>query len=143
MNGIQVTFTARVARVATVTVSLTGVKRTRIKVDIPLTVDSRTGQTSNTWATITGVGEMGEKLARLEVGDVVFVEGGLRLDSSGRTYDAQPRDKGGSLLLTFWPSEFSQVRGQWRHTRLGAGGLDNEFLFQMLFSIGAHGAHGF
>jgi hypothetical protein len=68
---------------------------------------------------------------------------GLRLDSSGRTYDAQPRDKAGSLLLTFWPSEFSQVRGQWRHTRLGAGGLDNEFLFQMLFAIGAHGAHGF
>ena len=29
------------------------------------------------------------------------------------------RDKGGSFLLTYWPSEFSQVRGQYRHTRFG------------------------
>ena len=52
-------------------------------------------------------------------------------------------DKGGSLLLTFWPSEFSQVRGQYRHTRYGEGMTANEFLFQFLFSIGAHGAHPF
>ena len=52
-------------------------------------------------------------------------------------------DKGGSLLLTFWPSEFSQIRGQYRHTRYGEGIKANEFLFQFLFSIGAHGAHTF
>jgi hypothetical protein len=68
---------------------------------------------------------------------------GARLDASGRSYDELPKDKGGSLLLTFWPSEYSQVRGQWRYTKLGAGGSNNEFLFQLLFSIGAHGAHAF
>ena len=53
------------------------------------------------------------------------------------------RDKGGSLLLTYWPSEFSQIRGQYRHTHLRRGPTANEFLFQFLFSIGAHGAHPF
>ena len=48
-----------------------------------------------------------------------------------------------SLLLTWWPSEFSQIRGQYRHTRYGEGITANEFLFQFLFSIGAHGAHTF
>ena len=52
-------------------------------------------------------------------------------------------DKGGSLLLTFWPSEFSQIRGQYRRTDYAEGPTANEFLFQFLFSIGAHGAHPF
>jgi single-stranded DNA-binding protein len=30
---------------------------------------------------VTGIGETGDKLASLKVGDMVFVEGGLRLDS--------------------------------------------------------------
>ena len=34
-------------------------------------------------------------------------------------------DKGGSLVLTFWPSEFSQIRGQYRRTRL-RGGRDRQ-----------------
>jgi hypothetical protein len=68
---------------------------------------------------------------------------GARADVSGRALEDVPKDKGGSLLVTFWPSEFSQVRGQYRHTRLGPGGQNNEFLFQLLFSIGAHGAHPF
>jgi hypothetical protein len=53
------------------------------------------------------------------------------------------KDKGASVLLTFWPSEFSQVRGQVRRTRYAEGLTANEFLFQFLFSIGAHGAHPF
>ena len=53
------------------------------------------------------------------------------------------QDTGGSLLLTYWPSEFSQVRGQIRHTRYGEGPTANEFLFQFIFSMGAHGAHPF
>lgn len=53
------------------------------------------------------------------------------------------QDTGGSLLLTYWPSEFSQVRGQLRRTRYGEGLTANEFLFQFLFSMGAHGAHPF
>jgi hypothetical protein len=68
---------------------------------------------------------------------------GGRFDWSERADDASLRDKGGSLLLTYWPSEFSQVRGQYRYTRFGEGRTANEFLFQFLFSIGAHGAHTF
>lgn len=81
MNGIQVTFTARVAREATSSTSPTGVHRTRIKVDVPVTVDTRTGETKNTWATVTALGEHGELLKSLAVGDFVFVEGMLRLDA--------------------------------------------------------------
>jgi hypothetical protein len=68
---------------------------------------------------------------------------GGRYDWSERAYDSSLVDKGPSLLLTYWPSEFSQVRGQYRHTRYGEGVNSNELLFQFLFSIGAHGAHSF
>jgi hypothetical protein len=68
---------------------------------------------------------------------------GGRFDYSERAEDASLADKGGSLLLTFWPSEFGQIRAQYRHTRLGEGTRANEVLLQLLFSIGAHGAHPF
>jgi hypothetical protein len=68
---------------------------------------------------------------------------GFRLDHSERADDPSLVDKGGSVLLTFWPSEFSQIRGQYRHTSYGEGIKADEFLFQFLFSIGAHGAHTF
>jgi hypothetical protein len=68
---------------------------------------------------------------------------GLRYDDAQRA-DAQGlRDRGGSLILTYWPSEFSQVRAQFRHTKLADQGTANELLFQLLFAIGAHGAHAF
>jgi hypothetical protein len=35
------------------------------------------------------------------------------------------------------------VRGQYRRTRYAEAVTANEFLFQFLFSIGAHGAHVF
>jgi hypothetical protein len=68
---------------------------------------------------------------------------GARYDFSDRADDASLRDKSGSLLLTFWPSEFSQIRTQYRRTSFAEGVKANEFLFQFLFSIGAHGAHVF
>lgn len=68
---------------------------------------------------------------------------GVRYDYSARAADAAAEDKGISGLLTFWPSEFSQVRGQYRRTRYAEGHTANELLFQFLFSIGAHGAHVF
>jgi hypothetical protein len=68
---------------------------------------------------------------------------GARYDWSERAFDAALADKGPSLLLTFWPSEFSQVRGQYRRLRYAEGLTANEVLFQFLFSIGAHGAHTF
>ena len=68
---------------------------------------------------------------------------GGRLDHSGRADDSAIIDTGGSAVLTYWPSEFSQMRGQYRRTNYGDGPAANEFLFQFQFSIGAHGAHPF
>jgi hypothetical protein len=69
--------------------------------------------------------------------------GGVRFDRSERAHDPSLVDKGASALVTYWPSEFSQVRAQYRHTSYGEGIKANELLFQFLFSIGAHGAHTF
>jgi hypothetical protein len=72
---------------------------------------------------------------------------GGRFDRSAHALDSTLHDTGGSFVVTYWPSEFSQVRGQYRHTRYGLGpdafSSANEFLFQFQFSIGAHGAHPF
>ena len=68
---------------------------------------------------------------------------GGRYDYSQRPLDSSLVDQGGAATLTFWPSEFSQVRGQYRRTRYAEHVTANEFLFQFLFSIGAHGAHVF
>jgi hypothetical protein len=68
---------------------------------------------------------------------------GGRFDRSGRSEFASLTDTGTSAVLTYWPSEFSQVRGQYRFTRY-AGNIDsNELLLQVMFSLGAHGAHPF
>jgi hypothetical protein len=67
---------------------------------------------------------------------------GVRYDRSDRA-DAPTLDSGQSLSLTYWPSEFSQIRGQYRRTRYAEIDTANEFLFQFQFSIGAHGAHPF
>lgn len=80
MNGMQVTFTARVARPSIRTTSDSGVTRTRIKVDIPIRVDSR-GETRATWATVTGFDDIGDKLSALREGDTLYVEGSLKLSS--------------------------------------------------------------
>jgi hypothetical protein len=68
---------------------------------------------------------------------------GGRYDRSDRADDSTLLDKGGSAVLTYWPSEFSQVRGQYRRTDYADGPTANELLFQFQFSIGAHGAHPF
>jgi hypothetical protein len=68
---------------------------------------------------------------------------GGRLDRSGRVLDGSLVDTGGSVFVTFWPTEFSQIRTQFRHTSFGGGTTANELLFQVNFSIGAHGAHVF
>ena len=68
---------------------------------------------------------------------------GVRLDSSARPEDSAARDTGQSFVVTYWPSEFSQVRGQLRRTKYAEGETANELLFQFQFAIGAHGAHPF
>jgi hypothetical protein len=68
---------------------------------------------------------------------------GARYDRSAQPLDPSLVDKGGSFYLTFWPSEFNQIRGQYRRTNYGDRVTANEFLFQMNFAIGAHAAHVF
>ena len=68
---------------------------------------------------------------------------GARGDRSSRIYDGDLVDTGGSVFLTFWPTEFSQIRGQYRRINYAEGINGNEFLFQFNFAIGAHGAHAF
>jgi hypothetical protein len=68
---------------------------------------------------------------------------GGRYDRSNRSRFANATDEGGSLVLTYQPSEFSQVRGQYRFTRYAENIDTHELLMQVQFSLGAHGAHPF
>ncbi len=68
---------------------------------------------------------------------------GGRYDRTGRARQANLIDSGFSALLTYWPSEFSQIRGQYRFARYAEGHDANELRFQFLFVLGAHGAHPF
>ncbi|MGH9668795.1 MAG: hypothetical protein ACRD3A_01610 [Terriglobales bacterium] len=68
---------------------------------------------------------------------------GGRFDRSDRARKENLTDNGFSAVLTYWPSEFSQIRTQYRFTRFGEGKDANELKVQLLFSLGAHGAHPF
>lgn len=68
---------------------------------------------------------------------------GARYEFSDRADDDGLRDRGEAVTLTFWPSEFSQLRGELRRRRYAGGITANEGLLQLQFSIGAHGAHPF
>jgi len=91
---------------------------------------------------VEGLNAFGAYLA----GDYQFARrwfAGVRYDHAGRATDPDAKDKGTSWLVTFWPSEFSQIRGQYRRTKYAERQTANEVLFQFVFSIGAHGAHAF
>ena len=68
---------------------------------------------------------------------------GGRYEFSDHKDDAGQRDRGEAAILTFWPSEFSQIRGELRQRRYAGGIKANEAILQFQFSIGAHGAHPF
>ena len=73
---------------------------------------------------------------------------GGRFDRSAHPTNAGLDDTGVSAILTYWPSEFSQIRGQYRYGHLAVApnasfSNANELLFQFLFVMGAHGAHPF
>ncbi|MEO6486392.1 MAG: hypothetical protein ABIO78_00450 [Thermoanaerobaculia bacterium] len=77
---------------------------------------------------------------------------GVRIDSADRKFlfaEGLPEtpqrftDRGLSATLAFRPSEFSQLRGQFRRTSYDGLDTVNEFFIQLQFSIGAHGAHTF
>jgi hypothetical protein len=68
---------------------------------------------------------------------------GMRFDWAERARDVEAHDSSQSIVLTYSPSEFSQLRGQLRRTRYAEASTANEFLFQFQYNIGAHGAHPF
>ena len=68
---------------------------------------------------------------------------GGRVDRSARALDGSAVDTGGAVFLSFWPSEYTIVRGEYRRINYFGGLTANELLFQLNFSIGAHGAHVF
>lgn len=68
---------------------------------------------------------------------------GVRFDESDRANAAELTDRGQSAVLTFRPSEFSQIRWQWRRSEFAGQSDSDELLLQLLFTIGAHGAHPF
>ncbi len=68
---------------------------------------------------------------------------GGRFDWSDRSHFDNLTDKGAAATLTYWPSEFSQLRGEYRFTKYAENRNTNELLMQLIFSLGAHGAHPF
>jgi len=75
---------------------------------------------------------------------------GVRGEAAQHADAAAIRDTGTAATLTFWPSEFSQLRAELRQRRYGGPNVAaagtytaNELLMQLQFAIGAHGAHPF
>jgi hypothetical protein len=68
---------------------------------------------------------------------------GGRFDYAQRATQASALDRGGSLVLTYWMSEFSQLRSQYRFVRYDGKQDGNELRLQLIFVMGAHGAHPF
>jgi hypothetical protein len=69
---------------------------------------------------------------------------GARLEAAEHADDDSLRDTGKAALLTFWPSEFSQLRAELRRRHYSlTDETANELLLQLQFAIGAHGAHPF
>ncbi len=68
---------------------------------------------------------------------------GARVEASEHPENASLRDTGAAATLTFWPSEFSQLRAEVRRRRYADQITANQLLMQVQFIIGAHGAHPF
>jgi hypothetical protein len=79
--------------------------------------------------------------ADYQLGRRWFVGG--RFDLADRARDASLTDKGGAFTVTYWPSEFAQLRGEYRHVTYAGDINANELRMQVMFAIGAHGAHPF
>lgn len=104
------------------------------------------GRTELIWSQRQQVGNVQQAFGFYTSGDYQlgrrwFVGG--RYDRSGRASNASLIDSGFSAVLTYWPSEFSQIRGQYRFGHYADRRDGNELRFQFQFSLGAHGAHPF
>jgi hypothetical protein len=104
------------------------------------------GRAEAVWSRREQFGAPQHAMGSYASGDYQFARrwfAGFRYDRSARADAAELVDRGQSVILTFWPSEFSQVRGQYRRTRFAEGTFANELLLQLQFSIGVHAAHPF
>ncbi len=98
---------------------------------------------ANTPVTLTAVPDPGKFFVRW-TGALSSVKNPATFTiSSSSPVTARFSDRGVSATVTFWPSEFSQVRGQYRRTTMGIGPSFDEFFLQLQFAIGAHGVHVF
>jgi hypothetical protein len=107
---------------------------------------SFTGRSEVIWSRRDQPNGLQRSLGYYISGDYQFARrwfSGFRYDWSNLADNSSLRDKGQSAILTYWPSEFSQIRAQYRRTVYAVGPIANELLFQVQFSIGAHGAHPF
>ncbi|MFL6291436.1 MAG: hypothetical protein ACJ759_11130 [Thermoanaerobaculia bacterium] len=69
---------------------------------------------------------------------------GARYEAAEHADDDALRDTGVAGILTFWPSDFSQLRAELRRRHFDlTDETANELLLQLQFAIGAHGAHPF
>jgi len=68
---------------------------------------------------------------------------GARVEAADHADAPALSDEGAALLLTFWPSEFSQIRTEVRRRKYFDTETADEILLQVQFAIGAHGAHPF
>jgi hypothetical protein len=68
---------------------------------------------------------------------------GLRADYAEHPFDPRMRDKGGALVLTYYPSEFQKFRLQFERINYAGLGTRNALVFEYGFAIGPHGAHPF
>jgi hypothetical protein len=104
------------------------------------------GRTELIWSQRQQVGNVQQAFGFYTSGDYQLARRwfvGGRYDRSGRASNASLIDSGFSAVLTYWPTEFSQIRGQYRFGHYADRRDGNELRFQFQFSLGAHGAHPF
>ena len=68
---------------------------------------------------------------------------GVRGDYAEHPLNPQEHDKGGALVLTWYPSEYQKLRMQVQRTSYAGIGSKNAMVFEYGFSLGPHGAHPF
>ena len=68
---------------------------------------------------------------------------GGRIEAAEHADDASISDTGAAAILSFYPSEFSQLRGELRRRRYAGATTATELILQLQYAIGAHGAHPF
>lgn len=68
---------------------------------------------------------------------------GARADYAEHPQDPRLHDKGGALVLTFFPSEYQKFRLQWERTNYAGLGRRDAVVCEYGFAIGPHGAHPF